>query len=231
MTIFDIYSDSLGEQQFSAIAQAIGSTNEQAIVGSSQIVPILVSAMARNTRSDAGAKALSDLLDKGHDGSILMQLPDLYANRGIGNGDALCNGILGSNRAAAEAMVSKASGLNPASTTKLFTITTPILLGMIGAKKIEDKINAQLMAQMLNTFAEQHEREMNPEEVAAKTASPQGAGMFSNVPGLSSIGGLLQGGNFAGIGKMITSLLDKNKDGSVMDDIQGMAGSFLGGKK
>ncbi len=230
MTIFDIYSDQLGEQQFSAIAQAIGSTNEQAIVGSAQVVPILVSAMARNTRTDAGAKALSDQLDKGHDGSILMKLPELYANRGIGNGDALASGILGSNRPAAEAMVSKASGLNPTSTTKLFTITAAILMGMIGAKKKEENINAALMAQMLNTFAETHERESNPTEAAPAAATP-GAGMFSGIPGLGAIGGVLQGGNFAGIGKMITGLLDQNKDGSIMDDVQGMAGKFMGGAK
>lgn len=227
MTIFNIYCDELGEQQFGAMSQAIGSSTEQAVIGSSQVVPILVSAMARLTRTDAGAKELSDLLDRDHDGSIMMKLPDLYANRGIGNGDALTTMILGDKRAAAEALVCKQSGLNTVSTSKLFNITTPILLGMIGAKKRQDKINAALLAQMLNNFAELHEREENPEAAAA----PQAGGFLSNIPGLGQIGGMLQGGNFSGIGKMITNLLDKNKDGSIMDDLQGMAGGLMGGQK
>jgi Bacterial protein of unknown function (DUF937) len=233
MTIFNIYSDQLGEQQFGAIAQAIGSTRDQAIVGSSQIVPFLVSAMARNTRTDAGAKALSDMLDKDHNGSILMNLPALYANRTNGNGEALANGILGSHRGEVEAWVSQESGLNAASTAKLMNITTPILLGMIGMKKAQDKINAALLAQMLNNFAELHEREENPEAAAAE-APAEGGGFLGSIPGLSSlgnIGGLLKSGNFGGIGKMITGLLDKNKDGSVMDDIQGMVGGLMGGNK
>jgi Bacterial protein of unknown function (DUF937) len=230
MTIFNIYVDQLGEQQFGAIAQAIGATRDQAVLASSQIVPFLVSAMARNTRTAAGAKALSDMLDKDHNGSILMNLPALYANRTSTNGDALANGILGTHRAEMEAWVSQECGINPGSTNKLVNITTPILLGMIGHKKAEDKINAPLLAQMLNNFAELHEREENPEAVAQEEAAAAGGGGFLDKLGLGSVGGMLKSGNFAGIGKMITGLLDKNKDGSIMDDVQGMVGGIMGGK-
>jgi hypothetical protein len=205
MTIFNIYVDQLGDQQFGAIAQAIGSTRDQAVLASSQIVPFLVSAMARNTRTDAGAKALSDMLDKDHNGSILMNLPALYANRTSTNGDALANGILGAHRAEVEAWVSQECGISA-----------------------QDKINAALLAQMLNNFAEQHEREENPEAAAQEQAAAGGGGFLDKL-GLGSVGGMLQSGNFAGIGKMITGMLDKNKDGSVMDDIQGMVGGIVGG--
>jgi len=228
MTIFNIYCDELGEQQFGAMSQAIGSSTEQAIVGSSQIVPLLVSAMARIARTEAGAKSLAEMLDRDHDGSILMKLPDLYANRGIGNGDVLTTQLLAENRPAAEALICKQSGLNPASTNKLFNITTPILLGMIGAKKRADKINTAMLAQMLNNFAELHEREENPAPTATES---QSAGLLGGIPGFGEISGLLKTGNFAGVGSMITKLLDKNKDGSVIDDLQGMAKGFIDGAK
>lgn len=234
MTIFNIYSGQLGDNQFSSIAHSIGATIDQTVIGSSLIVPILVSAMARNTRSEAGANALSDTLDRHHDGSILMKLPALYANPSIGNGDTVLVGILGEKRAAAEQIVSQESGLSATATTKLFSITAPILMGMIGGKKRQEKISAALLSQMLNTFADRHEREEKGEPEPETAAEAQASGIFGNIPVLSSlgsIGGLLQSGNFAGIGKMITGLLDKNKDGSVMDDIQGIAGSLLGGKK
>lgn len=238
MTIFNIYSDQLGEQQFDAIAKAIGSTRDQAIIGSSQIVPILVSAMARNTRSEAGAKALSDKLDRDHDGSVLGKIPTLYANPASCGADSDLEAILGNKRAEAEAIVSKESGLSPASTTKLFQITTSLVMGMIGLKKRHEKISAQMTAQMLNTFAERHEREETGEPEPEQS---QASGFFSKIPGMSAItgklgglgniGGLLKGGNFAGIGNMIKGLLDKDKDGDVMDDLQGMAGGLFGGKK
>ena len=40
--------------------------------------------------------------------------------------------------------------------------------------------------------------------------------------------------NFAGEGgimRMVTNLLDSNKDGNVMDDVMGLVGKFFGGKK
>jgi hypothetical protein len=241
MTIFNIYSSQLGEAQFHAIAKAIGATGDQTVVGSSQIVPLLVSALARKTRSAAGAQALADQLDRDHDGSILAKLPGLYANPAIGHGDALTTGILGNHRAEAEAWISKESGLTAAATAKLFQITTPILLGMIGLRKRQGKFSAEVIAQTLDGFAQLHEREDQEEATApAPLAASSGGGLggfFGNLPGLGalgnlgSLGGILKGGNFAGVGKMITGLLDKNKDGSVMDDLQGMAGGFMGGKK
>lgn len=41
------------------------------------------------------------------------------------------------------------------------------------------------------------------------------------------------GGNEKASGMMglVTNMLDANKDGNVMDDIMGMVGKFLGGKK
>ncbi|MEY3442196.1 MAG: hypothetical protein RLZZ519_477 [Bacteroidota bacterium] len=237
MTIFNIYSGQLGEQQFGVIAQHIGSTKDQAVIGSSLIVPILVSAMARNTRSEAGANALANELDRDHDGSILTKIAALYANPAIGHGDVQLASILGNHRAEAEQLVSKESGLSASATTKLFLITTPLVLGMIGMKKRQDKINAALLSKMLNDYAAIHEREESGEEEPQAEASGMG-GFLNNIPGLSGITsklgpvtGLLKSGNFSGIGKMITGLLDKNKDGSVVDDIQGMAGGLLGGKK
>lgn len=234
MTIFNIYSDQLGEQQFGAISQAIGTTRDQAIVASSQIVPFLISALARNTRSEAGAKAFAALLDKDHNGSILMNLPALYANRTNGNGDALTNGILGSHRAEVEAWVAQESGISAEATTKLMNITTPILLGMIGMKKAQNKVDAATIAATLNHFAALHEREESGDAPAEAPAAAGGLGaLFGSIPGmdkLGDLGGILKGGNFAGIGKAITGFLDKNKDGSVMDDLQGMAGGLLGGK-
>jgi hypothetical protein len=224
MTIFNIYSSQLGEQQFNAIAQAIGSTRDQAILGSAQIVPILVSAMARITREESGAKALSDKLDR-NDGSILAQLGSLYANPALGHGDEAIAEILGNKRALAEQLVSQESGLNAASAAKLFTITTPIVLAMIAMKKRQDKVNASLLAKMLNDMAEIHERAENPEAEEAAPAAGGFMGMIGN------IGGMLKSGNFKGIGNMVKGLLDKNKDGDIMDDLKGMAGGLFGGKK
>ena len=38
------------------------------------------------------------------------------------------------------------------------------------------------------------------------------------------------GGKGGNIGDMLTSFLDKNKDGNVMDDIMGGIGNLIGGK-
>lgn len=249
MTIFNIYSGQLGEQQFEAIGRSIGTTRDEAVLGSAQAVPILVSAMARISRSGAGAKALGDLLDR-HDGSLLMKLPALYANPAIGQGEGLLQNLLGNKVADAVALVSRESRIPQTAAQKLFVLTAPILLAMIGMKKRQDKIDDATLAQMLQHFADLHEREESGEAAPEAPAEKSGflgglgslagnlagsggglGGALGNLGGIGDVGGMLKGGNFSGIGKLIAGLLDRDKDGDVMDDISGMAGGLLGGKK
>ena len=132
MTIFDIYSSQLGEPQFDLIAQHIGASTEQTVQGSNQIVPLMVSAMARISRSDAGAKGVYDLITSQHDGSIMGQLPSLYANPSQFPGDEAFSRLIGDRRDDAVAYINEETGMNSTSTNKLIGISASLLLGMMG---------------------------------------------------------------------------------------------------
>ena len=237
MDLIEILQSQLSDDMLGQISQQIGADKEQTAVAANGVFATLVGGLANNASSESGLASLGAALDRDHDGSILTKIAALYANPAIGHGDVQLASILGNHRAEAERLVSKESGLSASATTKLFLITTPLVLGMIGMKKRQDKINAALLSKMLNDYAAIHEREESGEEEPQAEASGMG-GFLNNIPGLSGITsklgpvtGLLKSGNFSGIGKMITGLLDKNQDGSVMEDIQGMARGFLRGKK
>ena len=239
MTIFNIYSSQLGEQQFDAIAQNIGATTEQTVQGSNQIVPLMISAMARISRTDAGAQGVYDLITSEHDGSVLRQLPNLYANPSQFPGDEAFSRLLGDRRDDAAEYVSDDTGMSIASSNKLIGISSSILLGMMGGMMRQQNTDKAVLASTLNDFAAMHERQENEEEPVAAAAPEQsgGGGLFGSMLGMAGLGGLgnigsmLKGGTKGGIMKMVTGLLDRNRDGSVIDDLMGMAGGFLGGKK
>lgn len=238
MTIFNIYSSQLGEQQFDLIAQSIGATTEQTVQGSNQIVPLMISAMARISRSDAGAQGVYDLITSQHDGSVLGRLPSLYANPTQFPGDEAFSRLLGDRRDDAAQYVSEDTGMSLASANKLIGISSSILLGMMGGIMRQQNTDKAMLATTLNDFAAMHERQENEEAPVAAAAPAQGGGgLFSSMLGmaglgsLGNIGAMLQGGGKGGIMKMVTGLLDRNRDGSVIDDLMGMAGGFLGGKK
>ncbi len=238
MTIFNIYSSQLGEQQFDAIAQNIGATTAQTVQGSNQIVPLMISAMARISRSDAGAQGVYDLITSEHDGSVLRQLPNLYANPTQFPGDLAFSRLLGDRRDDAAQYVSDDTGMSMASSQKLIGISSSILLGMMGGMMRQQKTDKAMLASTLNDFAAMHERQESGEEPVAAAAPEQGGGgLFSSMlgmagmSGLGNIGAMLQGGGKGGIMKMVTGLLDRNRDGSVIDDLMGMAGGFLANRK
>lgn len=250
MTIFDIYAGQLGEEQFDAIAQNIGATTEQVVQGSSQLVPLMVSAMARITRSEAGAKGVYDLIHAQHDGSVMMQLPRLYANPSQFPGDDAFSRMMGDRRDDAAEFVSDETGMRLASTNKLIAINASTLLGMIGGMMRQQNTTKEVLAQTLNDFAAMHENQESTEAEEAQApqalASPSGGGgLFGSLLGMASgmggelgnigklgnILGMLKGGNKGIVSSLVTGMLDRNKDGSMVDDLAGMVGGFLAGRK
>lgn len=229
MNFLDLFTSQLGPGQLDALSNTLGADKAQTSSALGTFVPLIVSAMARNTSNPTGAAALAGALDRDHDGSILTQLPQLLNNPALGNGDGILGHILGGKRQVAEQAVAQQSGLSAGSTSQLFTIVAPIVLGMIGGKKRQEGFGADILAGMLRSFSNTHEQQA-PQNDA-------GGGLLGSIGGMvaSSMAGNAGGnaGNAApssGMGSLITSILDRDGDGSAIDDVAGMLGNMLSGK-
>ncbi len=219
MNFLDMFTSQLGSGQIDALSQSLGADKAQTQSALGAFVPLMVSALARNASTPEGANALSNALDRDHDGGILSMLPSLLNNPALGKGDGILGHVLGGKRPVAESAVSQSSGLSMESTARLFTMAAPLVLGMIGAKKRQDGFGADILSSMLNGFSQNHENDQQQEQA--------GGGL------LGTIGSMVTGnqGASSGMGGFITAILDRDHDGSAIDDVGGMIGSMFTGRK
>ena len=175
-----------------------GVTREQTASASSSIISVLINAMARNTATPAGAESLNNALERDNHGSLLDNLGDL-----IGGG-------MGSSRAANGGGILKhILGRRTNDTVEQLGQRTGMSTGNI--------------LKMMTTLA--------PVLMGVLGRTKQQANL--NADGL---GGLLDGfmrrnvqpsrpAQKTNIG--LGGLLDRDGDGSAIDDIAGMLGGFL----
>ena len=181
------------------LSQQIGGADrEQTATAASGIVTTLISALARNASSEDGAAALSNALDRDHDGGILDNLMGMLSgnvqpqNERAANGTGILNHILGDRQNGVSNMVSQMSGLNNNQTSQLMTMLAPVVMGMLGKTKRENGLDVGGLASLLNGTVSQQQN-----------SNPTMA--------------------------LVTSFLDSDGDGSIMDDVANMGMKFLGG--
>ncbi|MEM7038418.1 MAG: DUF937 domain-containing protein [Bacteroidota bacterium] len=199
MNILDLIG-SLSGNTVDDMSSAIGAKKENTSSALMKAVPLIVGALARNSRSEEGANSLGGALDRDHDGGILGMLGGLFSNPESGHGAGILKHVLGDKRQVAEEQVSQKSGLDMAQTAKLMMMVAPMVMGFLGKKKKEENLDNRAVAGLLNTTAAQQEAD-EPEE---------------------------KGGG--GVGSFVTNLLDRDGDGNVMDDIGGIVGGLFGGR-
>jgi len=164
MNIMDMLQSQLSGGLVDQLSQQIGGADrEQTATAASGIVTTLVSALARNAASQDGAAALSNALDRDHDGGILENLMGMLSgnvqpqNERAANGAGILNHILGDRQGGVSNMVSQMSGLNNNQTSQLMTMLAPIVMGMLGKTKRENGLDEGGLASLLNGTVSQQQ--------------------------------------------------------------------------
>lgn len=192
MSLLDLLSDQLGDQEVAAISRQIGTdraATSKAIAGA---LPMLVGALSKNTQNGAGAESLLGALQRDHDGSALDNLTELIGSQGGAAGAGILKHVLGGRQGAAESGLSQIAGIDPASAANLLKILAPIVMGSLGKMQRQSGTSATDLSKMLQG------------ESSRAAGSP--------------------------VGDLLTSLLDSDGDGSVLDDLGGLASRFLKGR-
>lgn len=201
--------DLLGPQQGNDAVQEISSTvGVQPTAVDSVIkaaLPTILGSIASNASTPQGAESLNNALEQDHDGSILDNLGGLGSM--IFGGEAapprqadaggILGHILGGNQSAVVQDARNQSGLGAGQVAQILMMLAPIVMGYLGKQKQEQNV---------------------------------GAGGIGDL-----LGGLLTGGQAAAAPQssgnpmldMASSALDRDGDGSAIDDIASMAFNYL----
>ena len=117
------------------MGERLGVSESQAQSGIEVGQPLLLSALANNTRRRGGTSALARALDSKPDGSILEDLDGVADGRYDEDGSAILGHVLGADRGNMEGRVAQFAGLDKGTMAKLLVTLAPVILGWLGKMK------------------------------------------------------------------------------------------------
>jgi len=208
--------DLLGQQQGSEaeeqIASNVGADRSAVSTAIAAALPAILGGLANNAATPDGAQSLNNALEQDHGGGGVLGNLGGLAGMIFGGGqeqqsvptEANAGGILGhvlgGNQGVVAQEVSQKSGLGMGQVAQILMFLAPIVMGHLGREKQQQNVGADGLGGLL--------------------------------------GGILGGGNAQQQQQssgnpmidMASSMLDKGRDGSSMDDIASMAFNHIRGK-
>jgi hypothetical protein len=207
--------DLLGEQQGSEavdqISQNVGADSSMVNAAIQVALPALINGLANNAATPDGAESLNNALDQHHsDGGVLDNLGGL-AGMIFGGGaqaapppqaDAggILGHILGGNQGQVAQAASEKSGLGMGQVAQILMFLAPIVMSYLGRQKQQQNVGADGLGGLLGSLLGGSQAQ----------AAPQSSGNA--------------------ILDMASSVLDRDHDGSAMDDIASMAFKYMTNK-
>ena len=202
MSFIDSLVNQFGDEAIDYLSGRLGAEQGQTSSAIKSLIPILVSAMNKNTNDRTGADAFHDALSRDHDGSIFDDLmgyittvndTPVSMRQSRDNGAGIIKHVLGGQTGTIADLVSKVSGMNPNAVGFLMETLAPIIMGSLGKQQRQQQMNQRDLSDFLQQSQDQ---------------------MIEKAP--------------SGMGGLIGQLLDRDGDGSINDDLAGMAFKYLG---
>lgn len=194
MDLTDLLNGPLGQNVVSSVSSQLGMSKTETTSAIGLAVPAILAGLAKNSQSSKGAESLNKALDSKHDGSLLDNLGNILQNQSSAvqqDGNGILDHIFGANKSAIEKGVAAKSGLSIDKIGPLLSTLAPIVMAFVGQQKKQSKTSAGGLGDLLGGLL----------------------GSTGATTSKKSSGGGLMG--------MVTGMLDKNKDGNVIDDLLG----------
>ena len=204
--------DLLGPQQGSQAVQEISNNvgAEPSAVNSAiqAALPMILGSMANNASTPQGAESLNSALEQDHDGSILDNLGGLgsmiFGNQQQAappprqaDAGGILGHILGGSQGTVVQQAASQSGLNSGQVAQVLMMLAPIVMGYLGRQKQQQGVGSDGIGDLLGGIL---------------------GGQQANAAPQSSGNPMMD---------MASSYLDKDGDGSSMDDIASMAFNYI----
>lgn len=208
----DLLGSELGTQAVDQISQNVGADNSMVNTAIQAALPALINGLANNTATPQGAESLNTALEKDHDGSVLDDLGGLAGTIFGGQTAAappplpaldaggILGHLLGDKQDAVAEEVSQRSGMGTGQVMQILMFLAPIVMGYLGRQKQQQGVGADGLGGLLGGLFGGGQQQTQPQ--------PSGNSILD----------------------MASNVLDRDHDGSVIDDLASMAGKYMNKK-
>ncbi len=148
--ILDLIKSSVGEQLIDSMSKQAGGNKEGVQRAVAAALPMLLSALQKNSQSSEGANALANALDKDHDGGILGQMGGLLGQSSHQSmGEKILGHVLGGKQNRVNQGLAKASGLGGQDVGNILASLAPVVMGALGQAKREQGLDVSGLQDLL----------------------------------------------------------------------------------
>ncbi|MBW7856844.1 MAG: DUF937 domain-containing protein [Leptonema sp. (in: Bacteria)] len=120
-------------------------------------VPLLITALSKNSSSTTGANALFNAVANDHDGSILDQADSFLSNPGVAKGGNILKHVLGDQTSAMTDQLADMAGVDPKVANQVLGMAAPVVLGALGKMNSEGGLSASSLPSILTQASEMAE--------------------------------------------------------------------------
>ena len=166
-----LLNQQIDSKAVSQLSNQIGADSQSTSKAISSALPLLVSALAKNTQGGGtNASALLGALDRDHDGSILDDVVGFLGQGKTSPGEAILGHVLGGRTGNAAQGVSRMSGLDSGKVMQLLALLAPVVMGALGKVKRQQDLGPDGLAGLLQS-----------ERKTVQRQAPEGASMLEQL--------------------------------------------------
>jgi hypothetical protein len=168
--ITEMLMSQLAGGAMSQISGKIGADPSTTSKALGMAVPLLISALAHNSSTPAGANALNQAIANDHDGSILDDVKGYLGSSTSADGAGILGHVLGDRRSDVENGLAQSAGIDPGAAGQLLETVAPLVMGALGKTQQQQGLDASGLSEYLG---DQHQQ--------AQASSPDMMGMLGNL--------------------------------------------------
>lgn len=120
-------------------------------------VPLLITALSKNSSNATGAEALFNAVSNDHDGSILDEADNFLSNPGVAKGGNILKHVLGDQSSAMSAQLADLAGVDPKVANQVLGMAAPVVLGALGKMNSDGGLSASALPSILSQASEMAE--------------------------------------------------------------------------
>lgn len=124
--------NNFGDDAVRAASRSLGIESKMVQTALGAAVPLLLTALLRNSSKEEGAESLHKAVVNDHDGSLLDNLTDFIPNYQESSGSGILKHVFGEKRNSIEDLLGKTSGLQQNQAGSLLEMLAPIVMGALG---------------------------------------------------------------------------------------------------
>jgi len=136
--LISFLSSQIGPSFTKQVSGSLGSDPSKTEAAIGVALPMILGAMAKNSKNEKEAQAIQKAVFQKHDGGIFDNLEALVEHPSKGEGAGILKHILGENKSTVADLVAQKAGLSGTESNSVLEILAPMVMGALGKQSQEN---------------------------------------------------------------------------------------------